>query len=409
MNNIDIIESFGDLKTERFISRPNLLSILGDVLKLAVKKQFGEDINFDIIMNPDNGDIEIWRNFTVVENASLVDGNREIEVYNAGEDFEPGEEFSVEIKIGDLGRRTILFIKQLLKSKIEEFSANLVIEQFSDMIGELYTPTVHLIKRDYTILIDDNGNEIILPKKNQIRGESFRKGETIKGVIESVESVNGRVRIVMTRTSNVFLERILEREIPEILDEIISIRAISRIPGIKSKVIIESNDERVDPVAICVGRGGSRISGITSELNGETIDIISWTENRELLITRSLKPAKIIDIKISGDRATVEVEDIARAIGKAGSNIKLASDITGLDITINRDINSEEDDDVMLTEFSDEIDSWIIDEFIKSGIETAKSVLSLQKETLVRVTDLEEETIEWVIEILAAEFRTESF
>lgn len=410
MNNIAIIESFTDLKNEKFIDRPSLMMILEDVLSSAVRKQFGQDVDFDIIMNPDNGDMEIWRNFNVVADGEVEDSATEIqisEVQKIESDFEVGEEYSVEVKISELERRTILSLRQNLKSKISDFQSKLILEQFTDLVNEMYTAEVHLIKRDGVILIDDDSNEIFLPKQNQIPGDFFKKGENIKGIIESVTMKSGKTNIIMSRTSDVFLERLMEMEIPEVMDGLITIKNVKRIPGSKAKVIVESYDDRIDPVGSCVGVRGTRINSIVKELNNEYIDIINWTENKRLLITRALNPAKINNINVdeTTNYAFVEMnsEEVSKAVGKGGMNIRLASLITGFKIDIDRHHEIDEDD-VSITEFNDEIDQWVIDELIKVGLDTAKSVLRLTPDYLQRVTDLEEETIEDIIKILKSEF-----
>jgi N utilization substance protein A len=411
MNNIAIIESFTDLKNEKFIDRPSLMMILEDVLRTAVRKQFGQNIDFDIIMNPDNGDMEIWRNFIVVENGEIEDNLTEIEISEVTKvepDFEVGEEYSVEIKITELDRRTILSLRQNLKSKIQEFENKLLIEHFTELINEIYTCEVHLIKRDGVVLLDDDGNEIFLPKEKQIPGDFFRKGETVKGIIEEVVMKSNKLSIIMSRTSNIFLEKLLEMEIPEIMDGLITVKDVKRIPGSKAKVIVESYDDRIDPVGSCVGVRGTRINSVVKELNNEYIDIISWTENKRLLITRALNPAKVRNINVDENTnyAFVEMdsEEVSKAVGKGGVNIRLASLITGFKIDIDRHHDVIDEDDVSISDFNDEIDQWIIDELIKVGLDTAKSVLRLTTEYLQRVTDLEEETIEEVIRILKSEF-----
>jgi N utilization substance protein A len=408
MNNIEIIESFSDLKNESFIDRPNLITILKEVLDHAIRKQFGEDIDFDIIINGDNGDIEIWRNYQVVEDGDLVNKNLEISVSNIEDEFEVGEEYSIEIKISELDRRTILVIKQNLQSKIKDFKNKLLIEQFNDLVNEIYIANVHSIRRDSVILIDGDGNEISLPKKNQIPGDFFKSGESVRGVIESVSLESGKPKIIMSRTSDYFLEKLLEIEIPEIMDGLITIHQVKRIPGNRAKVVVESYDDRIDPVGACVGTKGSKIMSLVKELNNEFIDIINFTENKQLLITRAINPAKPIAVSIDelNKKVSLELnsEDISKAIGKAGANIKLASMITGFDIEINKSSETNTEDDVDINDFSDEIDQWIINEFIKVGLETAKSILKYTPEVLSRVTDLEEETIDEVISILKSEF-----
>jgi N utilization substance protein A len=409
MNNIAIIESFTDLKNEKLIDRPSLMMILEDVLSSAIRKQFGQEFDFDIIMNPDNGDMEIWRNYIVVEDGEVEDPITEIEiseVVKVEPDFEVGEQFSVEIKITELERRTILSLRQNLKSKINDFQSKAIIEHFTDLINEMYIAEVHLIKRDVVILMDDEGNEILIPKKNQIPGDFFKKGDNVRGIIESVEMKSNKPSIIMSRTSDVFLERLMEMEIPEVMDGLITVKNVKRIPGNKAKVIVESYDDRIDPVGACVGVKGSRINGIVKELNNEYIDIINWTENERLLVTRAISPAKVKMVNIEGNSAFIEMEtdEIAKAVGKNGNNIKLASLITGFKIEIDKNLSNLEDDDVYLSEFDDEIDQWVINEFIKVGLDTAKSILKLTPDYLQRVTDLEDETIEEVLEVLKSEF-----
>lgn len=410
MENIALIESFTDLKNEKFIDRPNLMSILEEVLTAAIKKQFGLESRFDIIMNPDNGDMEIWRNYIVVPDGEVESPEKEIglsDVKKIEPDFEVGEEYSHEVKLAQLERRTILSLRQNLKGKIKDFENKVTKEYFTDLIGELYSGEVHFIRRDMVILLDDEGNEILLPKDHQIPGDFFKKGDNVRGVIDTVEVVSGKTLVKISRTSDVFLERLFEMEIPEIMDGLITVKKVVRIPGQKAKVIVDSYDDRVDPVGACVGARGSRINPLVKELNNEYIDIINWTENKRLLITRALNPAKINDMKIDEENKSVIVEmdskEISKAIGKNGSNIRLASLLTGFSIEIEREL-SEQDEDVALTEFNDEIDQWIIDEFIKIGLDTAKSVLSFTPDYLYKTTDLEEETIDDVLRILKSEF-----
>lgn len=408
MNNLEIIESFNDLKKNRLINKTQLMVILEDVISSALNKQFGQDLDFDLIMNPDNGDMEIWRNYTVVENGEVENPIREIElseVVKVEPDFEVGEQFSVEIKMSDLERRNILSIRQNLKSKITDFQSKIVAENFTDLINEIYSAEVYLIKKDVVILIDDNGNEIFIPKKNQIPGDFFKKGEQVRGIIESVEIKSGKPHIIMSRTCDLFLERLMEMEIPEVMDGLISVKNVKRIPGKMAKVIVESYDDRIDPIGACVGVRGSRINGITKELNNEYVDFINWSENKKLLITRAIKPAKINSVTIEEKSAIIEMDpsEIAKAVGKGGRNIKLASLITGIEIEIYNKL-SDEDDDVYLSEFSDEIEQWIINEFIKAGLDTAKSILKIKPEHLQKLTDLEDETIKEILEVLKSEF-----
>lgn len=412
MENIALIDSFSEFKDYKHIDRVTLMAILEDVFRNALKKKFGSDDNFDIIINPDKGDMEIWRKRIVVADGEVEDSNSEISLAEATKiepDFEVGEEVSEEVKLIQLGRRAILALRQNLITKIHEHDSTNLYKQFKDLINEVYSAEVHHIRPKAVILIDEDGNEIVLPKEKQIASDYFKKGESVRGIIESVELKGNKPQIIMSRTSENFLQKLFEQEIPEIADGLISIKKVVRIPGEKAKVAVDTYDERIDPVGACVGMKGSRIHGIVRELGNENIDVINYTSNMQLLITRALSPAKVNSVKLNEDKKTanvyLDVEEVSKAIGRGGQNIKLASLLTGYEIDVMRDnIQSVEEDDVELTEFGDEIDGWVIEEFAKIGLDTAKSILKHTVEELVRRTDLEEETVEDVMRILKEEF-----
>ena len=411
MENIALIESFSEFKDDKLIDRVTLMAILEDVFRNALKKKYGSDDNFDIIINPDKGDMEIWRNRVVVADGEVEDPNSQIELSEARRiepDFEVGEDVSEEVKLIDLGRRAILALRQNLISKIHEHDNTNLYKQFKDIIGEIYTAEVHHVRPKVVILVDDDGNEIVLPKEKQIPSDFFRKGDNVKGIIENVELKGNKPQIVMSRTSEKFLEKLFEQEIPEVFDGLIMIKKVVRIPGEKAKVAVDSYDDRIDPVGACVGMKGSRIHGIVRELGNENIDVINFTASPSLLISRALSPAKVSSIKLNEETKSAEVflklEEVSKAIGRGGQNIKLASQLTGFELDVIREGNVAEDDDVELTEFSDEIDGWIIDEFAKIGLDTAKSILKQEVADLARRTDLEEETIIEVMRILKEEF-----
>ena len=411
MENLALIESFSEFKDEKFIDRVTLMSILEEVFRNTLKKKYGTDDNFDIIINPDKGDLEIWRNRIVVENGEVEDPNEEIELSEAQKiepDFEVGEDVSEEVKLADLGRRSVLALRQNLVARIHEHDNTIIYKQFIDLVGEIYTAEVHHIRNRVVILLDDEGNEIILPKDRQIPSDFYRKGDNVRGIIESVELKGTKPSIIMSRTAPRFLEKLFEQEIPEVFDGLITIKKAVRVPGEKAKVAVDSYDDRIDPVGACVGMKGSRIHGIVRELGNENIDVINYTNNTQLLITRALSPAKVTSVKIDEETKRVEVmmdpSEVSKAIGRGGFNIRLAGQLTGYEIDVYREGMEE---DVELTEFSDEIEAWIIAEFKKAGLDTAKSVLDEDIEDLIKRTDLEEETISDVRKILSAEFSNE--
>ena len=416
MENLALIESFSEFKDEKFIDRVTLMSILEEVFRNTLKRKYGDDDNFDIIINPDKGDLEIWRNRVVVADGMSEDDNEEIELSEARKiepDFEIGEDVSEEVKLVQLGRRAILALRQNLISKIFEHDSTNIFKQFKDLEGEIYSAEVHHIRHNAIILLDDEGNELVLPKSEQIRSDFFRKGDSVRGVIKTVELRGNKPAIIMSRTSPEFLNKLFEQEIPEVFDGLITVERVARIPGEKAKVAVDSYDDRIDPVGACVGMKGSRIHGIVRELGNENIDVINYTKNEQLFISRALSPAKIVSMEIemfeeekNGKKGRVNVflkpEEVSKAIGKGGVNIRLASELTGYEIDVQRD--GIEEEDVELTEFADEIEPWIIKEFKNIGLVTAKGVLDASVDELVKRTDLEEETILDVQRILKEEF-----
>ncbi|WP_299062782.1 transcription termination factor NusA [uncultured Polaribacter sp.] len=416
MENIALIDSFSEFKDNKSIDRVTLMSILEEVFRAALKRKFGSDDNFDIIINPDKGDLEIWRNRVVVADGFSEDDNEEIELAEARliePDFEIGEDVSEEVKLIDLGRRAILALRQNLISKIYEHDSTNIFKQFKELEGDLYSAEVHHIRHNAIILLDDDGNEIVLPKSEQIRSDFFRKGDSVRGVIKTVELRGNKPAIILSRTSPLFLNKLFEQEIPEVFDGLITVEGVARIPGEKAKVAVDSYDDRIDPVGACVGVKGSRIHGIVRELGNENIDVINYTKNEQLFISRALSPAKVTSMEIemyeeekNGKKGRVSVllkpEEVSKAIGRGGVNIRLASELTGYEIDVKRE--GLEEEDVELTEFGDEIEDWIIVEFKKIGLDTARSVLETSVAELVKRTDLEEETIMDVQRILKEEF-----
>ncbi|MFD1293282.1 transcription termination factor NusA [Lutibacter holmesii] len=417
MENIALIESFSEFKGDKNIDRVTLMAILEEVFRAALKRKFGSDDNFDIIINPDKGDLEIWRNRVVVADGMSEDDNEEIELAEARKiepDFEIGEDVSEEVKLIDLGRRAILALRQNLISKIYEHDSTNTFKHFKELEGDIYSAEVHHIRHNAIILLDDEGNELVLPKSEQIRSDYFRKGDSVRGIIKTVELRGNKPVIIMSRTAPEFLEKLFEQEIPEVFDGLITIEGVARIPGEKAKVAVDSYDDRIDPVGACVGMKGSRIHGIVRELGNENIDVLNYTKNTQLFIARALSPAKVVSMKIheeegreDGKKGRVDVfllpEEVSKAIGKNGVNIRLASQLTGFELDVQRE-GVEMEDDVELTEFSDEIEAWVIQEFKNIGLDTARSVLEKDVTELVKRTDLEEETILEVQKILREEF-----
>lgn len=409
MDNLALIESFGDFKDEKGISKIDLMAIIEDSLKTLLRKRYDSDDHFDVIVNPDKGDFQIFLNKTIVEDEMSEDDDLEIEISEAKKidpTFEVGEEYTQEIPVAQLGRRNILTLKQILATKLQEHNNAMLYEQFKDRIGELAIGEVHHIRHKHVILLDDEGNEYILPKENQIPSDFFRKGDNVRAVIETVDFKGSKPQIIVSRTAPKFLEKLLELEIPEIQDGTIILKKVVRIPGEKAKIAVDAYDDRIDPVGACVGVKGSRIHGVVRELRNENIDVIQWSRNSEILVKRALGNVTINKVEINEDEnyalVYTPVEEISKVIGKQGQNIRLASWLSGFEIDVYRE--KQADDDVELTEFDDEIEAWIIAEFKKVGLETAKSVLDKDTEALVNMTDLEEETIEEVKRILKAEF-----
>jgi len=411
-----LIESFSEFAKQKSIDRPTMIKILEDVFRAMIRKKYESDENFDIIINTDKGDLEIWRFREIVddefaEDSFDFDPNKHISLTEARlveKDFEIGEEFAQEIKLEDFGRRTVLTARQTLIQKVKDLEKDLLFQKYKDIIGELVSAEVYQVLGKEVLLIDGDGNELTLPKSEQIGKDRFRKGENARAVIHKVDMNNGNPKIILSRTSPVFLERLFEQEVPEVFDGLISIKKIVREPGERAKVAVESYDDRIDPVGACVGLKGSRIHAIVRELQNENIDVINYTDNTDLFISRSLSPAKVTSIKLdaTSKRAAVYLkpDQVSMAIGKGGLNIKLASKLVGYEIDVYRELESGEEEDVDLEEFSDEIDAWIIDEFKKIGLDTARSVLALTVEELSRRTELEVETVEEVFNVLKQEF-----
>ena len=409
MDNINLIESFSELKDVKSIDKESMIKVMQEVFKTIIVKKYGSSDNFDIIVNPNKGDLEIWRNRTIVEDDyEDFDENLHITLSNALKvepDFEVGEDLTDEVKITDFGRRSISSIRQVLKSKIMDLGKESLYKKYKDREGEIFTCEVYQILRKEVIVTDDEGNEFVLPKTEQVPGDFFRKGDTIRAILQSVSIENGKLYMILSRTSNKFLEKLFELEIPEVFDGLITVKAVVREPGSKAKVAVESYDDRIDPVGTCVGVKGSRIHSIVRELNNENIDVITYTSNKSLYIMRALGQTKP-NAEINEEKKTATVivpsDAMSLAIGKGGLNIKLASKLTGYKINVFSDV--EHNEDVLLEDFSDEIDGWIIDEFKKVGYDTAKSVLKADFNLLIKQTDLEEETIREVVKILELEF-----
>lgn len=408
----NLIESFAEFARNKNVDRPTMIRILEDVFRTMIRKKYAEDDNFDIVINADKGDLEIWRFREIVDdNSEDIWDHDKISLSEAKKiepDFEIGEEVAEEIKLEDFGRRAVMMARQTLMQRIKDLEKDILFQKYKDLVGELIMGEVYQILPREVLLIDAEGNELILPKSEQISKDRYRKGESVRAVVQRVEMVNGNPRIILSRTSPKFLERLFESEVPEVFDGLITIKNVVREPGERAKVAVESYDDRIDPVGACVGMKGSRIHSIVRELQNENIDVINCTDNLELYIQRALSPAKITSIKIDADNGRVSVfmkpDQVSLAIGKGGHNIKLASKLVGYEIDVFRDLDENEEEDVDLDEFVDEIDDWVIDELKRVGLDTAKSVLALPKEDLLRRTDLEEETIEDILKVLKQEF-----
>lgn len=410
MEHINLVSTFAEFKEFKNIDRETMMRILEDVFRHMLIKKYGTDENIDIIVNIDKGDLEIWRNRKIVEDSEVTDPSLEIpysEAIRSEPDFEIGEDFSEEIKMADFGRREILTIRQNLISKIQEYEKDNIYRKYKDKIGEVIAGEVYQVWKKEILIVDDEGIELSLPKSEQIPHDRYRKGDTIRAVVSRVEMKNGQPVIILSRTSPTFLERLIEQEVPEVYDGLITIKKIVRVPGERAKIAVESYDDRIDPVGACVGMKGSRIHGIVRELRNENIDVINYTNNPSLFIQRALSPAKISSIVIEDNSERAEVymrpDQVSLAIGKGGYNIKLAGKLTGYEIDVYRDTESDYED-VDLVEFSDEIEQWIIDELKNIGCDTAMSVINLSVQELLQRTDLEEETILDVKRILQSEF-----
>lgn len=415
MNSSVLIDSFAEFAKFKNIDRPTMMRILEDVFRTMIRKKWGTDDNFDIILNVEKGDLEIWRNREIVDdNSEDIWDHDKIPLSEAQKiepDFEVGEEVAEEVKLEDFGRRAVLTARQTLIQRIKDMEKEIVYQKYKDLVGEIISGEVYQVWNREVMLIDAEDNELLIPKGEQIPKDRYRKGDVVRAVVSRVEVINGNPKIILSRTSPVFLERLFENEVPEIYDGLIVIKNIVREPGERAKVAVESYDDRIDPVGACVGMKGSRIHSIVRELENENIDVINYTDNLELYIQRALSPAKITSMKINQEEGRVAVflkpDQVSLAIGKGGQNIKLASRLVGLEIDVFRE-QEEYDEDIALDEFSDEIEDWVINEFKKIGLDTAKSVLAVSKEDLVRRTELEEETVEDVLNIIRQEFDSES-
>jgi N utilization substance protein A len=412
MDALNLIESFSEFKDMKNIDRVTMMRIVEDVFRATLKKKYGTDDHVDVIINPDKGDLEIWLNREIVLDGEVEDSNTQISHASAIKiepDFEVGEEVSEEIKMVDFGRRNILALRQNLVARIMEMEKDNVYKIYKDRIGDIITGEVYQIWKREILVLDDDGNELILPKLEQIPSDYFKKGDSIRAVVSRVELKNNSPIIILSRTDTAFLERLFELEVPEVFDGLITIKRIVREPGERAKVAVESYDDRIDPVGACVGMKGSRIHGIVRELKNENIDVINWTENMQLLIQRALSPAKVVSMELieEDERKQANVylrpDQVSLAIGKGGHNIKLASKLAGYEIDVYRE-GAEDIDDVDLDEFTDEIDDWILNELKSIGCDSAKSVLDISKEDLVKRTDLEEETVDEIMKILSSEF-----
>ena len=407
-----LIESFAEFAQNKNVDRPTMIRILEDVFRTMIRKRYIDDENFDIIINADKGDLEIWRFREIVDdNSEDIWDHDKISLSEARKiepDFEIGEEVAEEVKLEDFGRRAVMTARQTLIQRIKDLEKDILFQKYKELVGEIITGEVYQVLTKEVLMIDAEGNELILPKSEQIYKDRYRKGDSIRAIVHRVEMVNGNPRIILSRTSPQFLERLFESEVPEVYDGLITIKKVVREPGERAKVAVESYDDRIDPVGACVGMKGSRIHSIVRELQNENIDVINFTENTDLYISRALSPAKITSLKVDIDDGRVSVylkpDQVSLAIGKGGQNIKLASKLVGLEIDVFRELGQYEEEDVDLLEFSDEIEDWVIEEFKKIGLDTAKSVLVMSRDDLVRRTDLEEETVDEVLGILKQEF-----
>ena len=411
---INMIDTFAEFKEMKGIDRSTVISVMEESFRNVLAKMFGTDENFDVIVNPDKGDFEIYRNREVVEDGKVTNENLQISLSEArkiDEDFEVGEEVTELVHFIDFGRRAILTLRQTLASKILDLQKENTYNRYTERVGEIVSGELYQIWKKEMLLLDEDGNELYLPKTEQIPTDFYRKGDTVRAVVAMVDNKNNNPRIILSRTSPLFLERMFELEVPEIQDGLIQIKRIARIPGERAKVAVESYDERIDPVGACVGVKGARIHGIVRELRNENIDVVNYTTNTSLFIARALNPAKISSIRIIEEEKRAEVylkpEEVSQAIGKGGLNIKLAGMLTGYTLDVFRDLNEDETEDIYLDEFADEIDEWIIETLKSIGCDTAKNVLAIPREELIHRTDLEEETIDEVLAILASEFEEE--
>ena len=415
MNSIELIDSFAEFKDFKNIDRPTMMRVLEDVFKTIIRKKYGSDDNFDVIVNTAKGDLEICRTREIVDNGEVENDLEQIAIKDAvliDEDYEIGEDCYDQMFIDDFGRRAVLAARQTLISRILDLEKDEVYKKYKDRVGDIISGEVYQVWKKEILLLDDDGNELLLPKSEQIRQDYFKKGETVRAIIKKVEFKNNNPFIILSRTDSSFLAKLLELEVPEIFDGLILIKNIVREPGEKAKVAVESYDDRIDPVGACVGVKGSRIHGIVRELKNENIDILNFTENLSLMTARALSPAKVERMNINEEDKKIDVylkpDQVSLAIGKRGLNIKLASKMVGYEIDVYRDEDVEEVDDILLSEFSDEIEQWMIDELYKIGCDTAKNVLNLDAAELVRRTELEEENVADVMAILKAEFEDEA-
>lgn len=408
---ISLIDTFAEFKETKNIDRSTLVSVLEESFRSVIAKLFGSDENFDIIVNPDKGDCEIYRNREIVPDGEVVNSNKQISLSEARQidpDYEEGEEFSEPMEFAKFGRRAILTLRQTLAGKVLELENDALYAKYKELEGEIISAEIYQTWKSETLLLDDEGNELLLPKSQQIPRDYFHKGDTIRAVIERVDNSHGKPRIYLSRTAPLFLQRLLEAEIPEIADGLISVRAIARIPGERAKIAVESYDDRIDPVGACVGVKGSRIHGIVRELHNENIDVINYTANTTLFIQRALNPAQINQVQLDEEEKKAAVylrpEEVSLAIGKSGQNIKLASMLTGYTIDVFREVDDVDTEDIYLDEFTDEIEPWIIEAIKNLGFETAKDVLNAPRELLIEKADLEEETVDEILSILRSEF-----